>query len=127
MGAIATSPAFFRSLYYGSSRGIRDCRNRGILLTGCYGPFGQPGVSVPNALDDAQTVSDAADALVAHRSSATDNARAAIGVANGMGSFIRDISHDEMALRPCGRAPHLGVHAAQLPEPRAAESLPPHN
>jgi hypothetical protein len=70
----------------------------GLLLTGCYGPFGQAGVSVPYAVDDARTVSDAADALLAHRSSATDNARAAIGVTNGVGSFIRDISRDEMAI-----------------------------
>lgn len=75
----------------------------GLLLTGCYGPFGQPGVSVPNAVDDAQTVSDAADALVAHRSSATDNARAAIGVTNGVGSFIRDVSRDELAVSGASR------------------------
>jgi hypothetical protein len=70
----------------------------GLLLTGCYGPFGQTGVSLPNAIDDTQTVSDAADALVAHRTSATDNARAAIAVTDAVGSFVRDIGSDERAI-----------------------------
>lgn len=88
----------------------------GLLLTGCYGPFGQPGVSVPNAIDDARTVSDAADALLAHRSSATDNARAAIGVTNGIGSFIRDISGDELAISQASRR-GISRNSAQLARP----------
>jgi hypothetical protein len=88
----------------------------GLLLTGCYGPFGQSGVSVPNAVYDAQTVSDAADALLAHRSSATDNARAAIGVTNGIGSFIRDINRDELAISQASRR-SMSRSSAQLARP----------
>lgn len=85
----------------------------GLLLTGCYGPFGQSGVSVPYAVDDAQTVSDAADALLAHGSSATDNARAAIGVTNGVGSFIRDIGRNELAIEHAPRR-NISRNSAQL-------------
>ena len=85
----------------------------GLLFTGCYGPFGQPGVSVPNAIDDSQTVSDAADALVAHRGSATGNARAAIGVTNGIGSFIRDISRYELTISQVSKR-GLSRSSAQL-------------
>ncbi|MFY9720221.1 MAG: hypothetical protein WAK16_11315 [Candidatus Cybelea sp.] len=70
----------------------------GLSLTACAGMFGQPGFSLPVAGDEVQTVSDVADSLDAHRSSATENARAAIGVANALGSVIREVSRDERAL-----------------------------
>jgi len=70
----------------------------GLLLTGCGAAFGQAGASLPAAGDDVQTVSDAADSLVANRSSATQNARAAIGVTDALGSIIRDVSNTEHIL-----------------------------
>ena len=70
----------------------------GLLLTGCSAGFGQFGVSLPAAGDDVQTVSDAADSLVAHRGSATQNAKTAIGVTDALGSIVRDISNDERIL-----------------------------
>jgi hypothetical protein len=70
----------------------------GLLLTGCSAAFGQFGVSLPASGDDVQTVSDAADSLVAHRGSATQNAKAAIGVTDALGSIVRDISTDERIL-----------------------------
>ncbi|HLY02865.1 MAG TPA: hypothetical protein VKR56_10295 [Candidatus Cybelea sp.] len=70
----------------------------GLLLTGCSAAFGQAGVSIPAAGDDVQTVSDAADSLVANRSSATQNARAAIGVTDALGSIVRDVGNSERIL-----------------------------
>ena len=49
-----------------------------------------------------QTVSDAADALDAHRSSASANAKAAIAVTDALGSFVREISADQQALARAG-------------------------
>jgi hypothetical protein len=76
----------------------------GMLLAGCTGGgFGQSGVSLPTAAGDGvQTVSDAADALDAHRSSASENARAAIGATDAVGSFVRDVSHAERVLNANG-------------------------
>lgn len=68
----------------------------GALLTRCVG-VAQSGVSVPRSSDGVQTVSDAADSLV-HRSSASENARAAIGVTDAFGSVVRDISGNERFL-----------------------------
>lgn len=71
----------------------------GLLLAGCSGrSFGQTGPSLPAASDGVQTVSDAADALDAHRSSASESAKAAIGVADALGAFVRNISEAERAL-----------------------------
>ncbi len=71
----------------------------GILLGGCSGgSFGQAGLSLPAAGDGVQTVSDAADALDAHRTLASENAKAAISVTDALGSFVRDISADQRAL-----------------------------
>jgi hypothetical protein len=70
----------------------------GSLLAGCSGGFGQPGASLPAASDGVQTVSDAADALDAHRSSASESAKAAIGVTDALGAFLRDISEAEHVL-----------------------------
>lgn len=71
----------------------------GLALAGCSGgsTFGQAGVSLPSA-DSEQTVSDAADALDAHRSSATQSARAAIAVTDALGSYVRDIATQQRAL-----------------------------
>lgn len=67
----------------------------GLLAAGCAGgSFGQTGLSLP-AADGLQTVSDAADALDAHRTSASENAKAAIAVTDALGSFVRDISADQ--------------------------------
>jgi outer membrane murein-binding lipoprotein Lpp len=71
----------------------------GFLLAGCFGPA---GLSLPQAGDGVQTVSDAADALDVHRSSASENAKAAIAITDALGSFVRDISADQRALS--GRA-----------------------
>jgi hypothetical protein len=68
----------------------------GVLFAGCSGPFGQSGV--PNASDDLQTVSDAADSLVGHPGSGSENAKAAIVVVNAFGSVVRDLSNDERTL-----------------------------
>lgn len=67
----------------------------GFLLAGCFGPA---ALSLPAAGDGVQTVSDAADALDVHRSSASENAKAAIAVTDALGSFVRDISADQRAL-----------------------------
>jgi hypothetical protein len=75
----------------------------GLLLTRCGG-FGQSGVSLPRSGDGVQTVSDAADSLVAHRSSASENARAAIGVTDAFGSVVREINEDEHFLTGFGAA-----------------------
>jgi hypothetical protein len=71
----------------------------GALIAGCSGgSFGTAGLSLPAASDGVQTVSDAADALVAHRQSATDNAKAAISVTDALGSFAREIGADQRVL-----------------------------
>jgi hypothetical protein len=80
----------------------------GLLLTACAGMFGGPGFSLPMAGDEVQTVSDVADSLDAHRSSATEDARAAIGVANALGSVIREVSRNERVLS----ASHRGRNGA---------------
>lgn len=70
----------------------------GLMLTDCAGgSFGQAGLSLP-AADGVQTVSDAADALVAHRTTASQSASAAIAVTDGLGSFVREVSADQRAL-----------------------------
>jgi hypothetical protein len=66
-----------------------------MLLAGCSSAFGQAGASLPTAGDDAQTVGDVADSLVANRSSASQNAKAAIGVTDALGSIVRDVSKSE--------------------------------
>jgi hypothetical protein len=68
-----------------------------LLLAGC-GAFGQAGLSVPHSGDGVQTVSDAADSLDAHRSLATENAKAAIAVTDALGSVMRDVGGDERFL-----------------------------
>ncbi|MBV8344826.1 MAG: hypothetical protein JO190_07510 [Candidatus Eremiobacteraeota bacterium] len=75
----------------------------GLLLAGCTGGgFGPSGVSLPTAGDGVQTVSDAADALDVHRSSASENARNAIGATDAVGSFVRDVSRSERLLSGVG-------------------------
>lgn len=70
----------------------------GLMLTDCAGgSFGQAGLSLPTA-DGVQTVSDAADSLVAHRTTASQKAKAAIAVTDGFGSFVREISADQRSL-----------------------------
>ncbi len=88
----------------------------GMLLAACTGGgFGQSGISLPTAAGDGlQTVSDAADALDVHRSSASENARAAIGATDAVGSFVRDVSHAERLLD--GNGPR---RTRQLAESRA--------
>lgn len=74
----------------------------GLMLTACAGgSFGQAGLSLP-AADGVQTVSDAADALVANRTTASQKAKAAIAVTDGFGSFVREITADQRSL--AGRA-----------------------
>ncbi len=82
----------------------------GLLLAGCSGgSFAQAGLSLPAASGDGlQTVSDAADALDGHRSSATADAKAAIAVTDALGSFVRDIA---AAQRSFGQA---GTQQARL-------------
>ncbi len=77
----------------------------GLLLAGCSGgTFPQAGLSLPAASGDGlQTVSDAADALDGHRSTATADAKAAIAVTDALGSFVRDISSDQRALAMVNR------------------------
>jgi hypothetical protein len=92
----------------------------GLLLAGCTGGgFGQTGVSLPTAAGDGvQTVSDAADALDAHRALASENAKAAIGATDAVGSFVRDVSRAERVLsgpyRGEGAAPRQGRGLAQI-------------
>jgi hypothetical protein len=66
----------------------------GLLAAGCAGGnFGQAGFSLPVTSDDGlQTVSDAADALDAHRASASASAKAAIAVTDAFGSYVREIT-----------------------------------
>jgi len=75
----------------------------GLMLADCAGgSFGQAGLSLP-AADGVQTVSDAADALVAHRTTTSQKAKAAIAVTDGLGSFVREISADQRSLAERGR------------------------
>lgn len=104
MGAIANSLASFWSLHrMARPAALAAAALTGLLLTACGGAFGQSGVSLPNAGDDLQTVSDAADSLIAHHSSATQDAKAAIGVTDALGSIVRDVSDDEHLLLAIGR------------------------
>jgi hypothetical protein len=58
-------------------------------------------------------VSDAADALDVHRSSASENAKAAIGATDALGAFVRDLSDAENILsRPTRAQSHHVVHRA---------------
>ncbi len=83
----------------------------GLLLAGCSGGnFGQAGLSLPTAADGVQTVSDAADALDAHRTLASENAKAAIVVTDALGSFVRDVSAYQRALALA--PPHSSAHQA---------------
>jgi hypothetical protein len=67
----------------------------GLLLADCAGgSVGQGGFSLPTA-DGVQTVSDAAVALDAHRTTGSQNAKEAIAVTDALGSFVRDIGSDE--------------------------------
>ncbi len=78
----------------------------GFSLAGCAGAgLGQSGVSLPFAGDGLQTVSDAADALDAHRSSGTASAKSAIAVTDALGSYVRDISRAQRSLAHSNRAP----------------------
>jgi len=90
----------------------------GLLLAGCTGGgFGQTGVSLPTgASDGLQTVSDAADALDVHRSSASQNAKAAIGATDAIGSFARDVSHAERLLSVSRTGPRGAAAAHPLSE-----------
>ncbi|HEX4013278.1 MAG TPA: hypothetical protein VHX17_05210 [Candidatus Cybelea sp.] len=74
----------------------------GLLLARCG--VGQSGISLPRSGDGVQTVSDAADSLVAHRSSGSENAKAAIGVTDAFGSVLREINDDERFLSGFGAA-----------------------
>jgi hypothetical protein len=87
----------------------------GLFLAGCAGGgFGQTGVSLPMAAGDGvQTVSDAADALDVHRSSASENAKAAIGATDAIGSFVRDVGRAERILRG-SRAEAVSPRSAML-------------
>jgi hypothetical protein len=76
----------------------------GLLLAGCTGSLGQTGVSLPITGDSLQTVSDAADSLDAHRSSASQSAKSAIAVTDALGSYVREISSEQRELS--------GTHAA---------------
>jgi outer membrane murein-binding lipoprotein Lpp len=82
----------------------------GLLLAGCSsGPFSQTGVSLPNDTG-VQTVSDAADSLDAHRSSASENAKAAIVATDAFGSLVREIVTHERAV---GNLNRLGSRSVQ--------------
>ncbi len=75
-----------------------------LLLGGCSGAsFGPTGGSMRSDNDGVQTVSDAADALDLHRPSASDNAKAAIGAIDALGSFVRDIAEAEHMLTSSSR------------------------
>jgi len=68
----------------------------GFLLAGCSGgTFGSAGLSLPHAGDGVQTVADAADALDAHRTPASESAKSAIAVTDALGSFVRAVTEDE--------------------------------
>jgi hypothetical protein len=85
----------------------------GLLLAGCSGGgFGQTGLSLPAGGDGVQTVSDAADALDAHRSSGSESAKAAIGVTDALGAFVRNIGEAERAF--ASTSSRSRAHAAML-------------
>jgi hypothetical protein len=86
----------------------------GLLITGCSAAFTQAGVSLPAAGDDTQTVSDAVDSLVANRSSSTQNAKAAIGVTDALGSIVRDVSNSEHMLSGAARSAEKNAGARGL-------------
>lgn len=90
-----------------------------LLLTGCGGAFGQNGISLPAAGDDVQTVSDAVDSLDAHRGSATDYAKAAIGVADAFGSVVRTVSDDEALLASASLRDGLARKSGALVRPHS--------
>jgi hypothetical protein len=71
----------------------------GLLLAACTGGnFGAAGLSLPASADGVQTVSDAADALDAHRSLASESAKTAIAATDAFGSFVREIAADQRML-----------------------------
>jgi hypothetical protein len=113
MGAIAISPTFWSLPRMARLATLGVAALTGVLIAGCSsGSFGQAGLSLPTA-DGVQTVSDAADALDTHRSTASENAKSAIAVTDALGSFVRDISADQRALteyRSGSPALHLGRH-----------------
>ena len=100
MEAIANSPTTFGVCQDGSPSDPRGCRPRRASPRRMQRrDFGQTGVSLPAAGDGVQTVSDAADALDAHRSSAHRRTpRPPSRVTDALGSFVRDISADQRAL-----------------------------
>jgi hypothetical protein len=94
MEAIAYSPTNF-GVFHTMARlaALAVASLIGLTLAGCSGgSLGQTGVSLPLAGDGVQTVSDAADALDSHRSSASASAKSAIAVTDAFGSYVRDIS-----------------------------------
>jgi len=85
----------------------------GFLLAGCSGgTFGSAGLSLPRAGDGVQTVADAADALDAHRTPASESAKAAIAVTDALGSFVRSVAEDERVVGSV--RPHYGPHAIRV-------------
>jgi len=85
----------------------------GFLLAGCSGgTFGSAGLSLPRAGDGVQTVADAADALDAHRTPASESAKAAIAVTDALGSFVRSVAEDELVVGSV--RPHYGPHAIRV-------------
>lgn len=96
----------------------------GLLLAGCAGGLGQTGVSLPFAGDSLQTVSDAADALDVHRSSASGSAKSAIAVTDALGSYVREISSEQRMLTGsrasrAARARRIVSHSALVIRPAA--------
>lgn len=86
----------------------------GFALAGCSGGnLGQAGVSLPSA-DGEQTISDAADALDAHRRSATQIARMAIAVTDALGSYVRDVSAQQRALAGVRHSAAVRNHNQQV-------------
>lgn len=100
MEAIATSLTAFSGVSTKMARpsALGIAALAGLVLAGCGGMFGQSGISVPHSVDGVQTVSDAADSLIAHRTSATDNATTAIAVTDALGSVVRDLNENERFL-----------------------------
>lgn len=85
----------------------------GFLLAGCSGgTFGSAGLSLPRAGDGVQTVADAADALDAHRTPASESAKAAIAVTDALGSFVRSVAEDERVVGSV--RPRYGPHAIRV-------------
>jgi hypothetical protein len=76
----------------------------GLLLAGCSGKnFGQNEASLPTPGEGVQTVSDVADALDTHRSSASESAKTAIAATDAVGSVLREISDAERILSRSAR------------------------